>query len=72
MGEERSQIEREISAERHSLDRHLSELQEKANELRDWRFHYRHHVGAALGLAFGGGLILAAMLGGPSRRSRSW
>ena len=67
MGEDRGQIEREISAERRALGRNLNELQDRAKALRDWRVHYRKHPGLALGLAFGGGVVLAAIVGGRSR-----
>jgi hypothetical protein len=69
VGEDRGQIEREISAERRALGRNLHELQDRAKAMRDWRVHYRKHPGLALGLAFGGGVVLAAIVGGRSRRA---
>ena len=69
MGESTKQIEREIVAERHELGRNLSELEMKAQQLGDWRTHYRSNPKLALGIALAGGLALGAMArrGRPSR-----
>ncbi len=69
MGENTTQIEREIVAERHALGRNLSELETKAQQLGDWRTHYRNNPAAALGIALAGGFVLGAMArrGRPSR-----
>lgn len=64
MGEDTHEIERQIKAERSDLGRNLQELEHKAKALTDWRMHYRTHTAMALGLAFGGGLVLGLVTGG--------
>lgn len=58
MGENPSQIEREIRQERSDLDRNLRRLEHKTREITDWRTHHRNHPGVFLGLAFGAGMVL--------------
>ena len=58
MGENPSQIEREIRQERSDLDRNLRALEHKTREITDWRSHHRNHPGVFLGLAFGAGMVL--------------
>jgi hypothetical protein len=69
VGENTEQIERQIVAERHELGRNLNELETKAQQLGDWRTHYRNNPKVALGIALAGGLALGAMArrGRPSR-----
>jgi hypothetical protein len=61
MGENASQIEREISAERAELGRNLDALETKARDLTNWRVHYRNHPGLFLGAAVGVGVALGAL-----------
>ena len=68
MGENTSQIEREIRAERTQLGHNLRELETKARTMTDWRTHHRNNPGLFMGLAFSGGLILG-LLSTPSRRA---
>ncbi len=68
MGENTSQIEREIYAERNELGRNLRELESKARTITDWRTHHRNNPGLFMGLAFSGGLVLG-LLSMPSRRN---
>lgn len=63
MDEDTRRIEAEIRAERHALDRNLQTLESQAKALTDWRTHYERHPGAALGLAFGAGLLLSLSVG---------
>lgn len=58
MGENPSQIEREIREERSDLDRNLRALEHKTREITDWRSHHRNHPGLFVGLAFGAGMVL--------------
>jgi hypothetical protein len=58
MGENPSQIEREIREERSDLDRNLRTLEHKTREMTDWRTHHRNHPGVFLGLAFGAGMVI--------------
>ena len=68
MGENTSQIEREIRAERTELGRNLRELESKARTMTDWRTHHRNNPGLSMGLAFSGGFVLG-LLTMPSRRT---
>ena len=61
MGEDSEQIALEIRAERQQLGRNLSELERKAEQLADWRTHYRNNPKLLLGLALGSGLVLGAL-----------
>lgn len=61
MGENASQIEREIIAERAELGRNLDVLETKARDFTDWRTHYRNHPGTFLGAAVGVGVVLGAL-----------
>ena len=67
MDEHTNQIEREIAAERRQLDRNLTELEMKAQQLADWRTHYRKHPTVLLGVALSGGFLVGAM----ARRGRN-
>lgn len=68
MGEKSSQIERRIAAERGELGQNLNELQSKVQEVTDWRIQFQKRPMLMLGVAVGGGLLLASVTG---RRSRS-
>jgi hypothetical protein len=59
VGEDTNQIEQEIRQRRSDLGRNLSELEDKARKLADWRTHYRDHPGVFLGAAVGAGIVLA-------------
>lgn len=61
MGENTSQIEQEIRAERSELGRNLRELEIKARDLTDWKTHYENHPGVFLTAAFGGGVLLGLL-----------
>jgi hypothetical protein len=69
MGERPDQIERQIAETRSELSYNFSELQDKVKSAVDWRTQFREHPGALLAVAFGGGVVLAALLPSP-RRSR--
>jgi hypothetical protein len=69
MGENPSQIEREIREERSDLDRNLRTLEDKTREMTDWRTHHRNHPGVFLGLAFGAGMVLGLTTVPRARRS---
>jgi hypothetical protein len=70
MGETSDQIERHIQETRNDLGDNFSELQDKVKTAVDWRAQFEERPGTMLALAFGGGIILSALL--PSgRRSRS-
>jgi hypothetical protein len=58
------QIQRQIADEKTQLKENLTELETRAKGLVDWRARFRKNPRMMLGLAFGGGLLLARMLGG--------
>jgi hypothetical protein len=68
MGEKSNQIEREIRVERGQLGRNINELQSKVEEVTDWRAQFQKRPMLMMGVAAGGGLLLASLTG---RRSRS-
>jgi hypothetical protein len=69
MGERPDQIEWQIAETRSELSDNFSELQDKVRSAVDWRTQFREHPGTLLAVAFGGGVVLAALLPSP-RRSR--
>jgi hypothetical protein len=69
MGENASQIEREIIAERAALGRNLDVLETKARNFTDWRNHYRNRPGTVLGAAVGVGVVLGALSHGRGHKS---
>ena len=68
MGERSSQIERRIATERGQLGRNLNELQSRVEEATDWRVQFQKRPLLLMGIALGGGLLLASVTG---RRSGS-
>jgi hypothetical protein len=68
MGEKSNQIEQQIVAERGELGQNLNELQSRVEEATDWRVQFQKRPMLMMGVAVGGGLLLASLTG---RRSRS-
>ena len=68
MAEKPDQIEKHIASTRTELGNHLQELEDKVKQAADWRTYYERSPMMMLGLAFGGGALLAGLLGG--RRER--
>ena len=70
MGETSDQIERHIQEARKDLGDNFSELEEKVNTAVDWRAQFEERPGTMMALAFGGGVLLSAILPslGSSRR----
>jgi hypothetical protein len=68
MGETTHQIEAHIEDTRDDLGSNLHELEQKVKSVTDWRKQFRTNPMTMLGVAFGGGILLSAMLGG--RRNR--
>ena len=68
MGEATSQIEAHIADTRADLGSNLQELEQKVKSATDWKQHFQTKPMTMLGVAFGGGILLATMLGG--RRSK--
>lgn len=67
MGQKSNQIERRIEAERGQLGQNLSELQSKVQEVTDWRVQFQKRPMLMLGVAAGGGLLLASLTGRKSK-----
>jgi transposase len=61
MGEKSNQIERQIQAERGQLGQNLNELQSKVEEVTNWRAQFQKRPMLMMGVAIGGGLLLASM-----------
>jgi len=68
MAERPDQIEQHIAVTRHELGSNLHELENKVKQAADWRTYYERNPMMMVGLAFGGGVLLASMMGG--RRGR--
>lgn len=67
MGNHSDEIERHIEEQRNELGEHMSELQEKVKNAVDWRAQFEERPMAMMGLAFGGGVLLSALLPGIPR-----
>lgn len=64
MGQATSEIEAHIADTRADLGFNRQELEQKMNSFTDWKQHFQKHPMTMLGVAFGGGILLAKMLGG--------
>ena len=67
MGETSGQIERHIQETRNDLGENFTELGEKLRTAVDWRAQFEERPMAMIALAFGGGVLLSALL--PTLRS---
>jgi hypothetical protein len=67
MGDTSDQIERHIQETRNDLSDNFNELEEKVRTAVDWRAQCEERPMTMMALAFGGGILLSALL--PSRRS---
>jgi len=70
MGETTDQIAAYIEDTRDDLGSNLRELEQKVKSVTDWKQHFRKSPLTMVGVAFGGGILLASMMRG-KRRSRS-
>jgi hypothetical protein len=68
MGERADQIERQINRTRDDLSENFYELEQKVKTTFDWRSQFEERPGTMMAIAFGGGLLLSALL--PTRRPR--
>jgi hypothetical protein len=71
------QIEDHIRSTQRELGSNLQELEDKVKDATNWRVQFERHPMALLGIAFAGGLLLSAGLGGRRHRTppsyyRSW
>lgn len=69
MGQTTDQIENQIENKREDLKSNLHELETRVKTATDWRHYFTEHTGAMIAAAFGGGVLLATMLGGRSPRA---
>ncbi|HKS55363.1 MAG TPA: hypothetical protein VJS12_08770 [Steroidobacteraceae bacterium] len=69
MGQTTDQIENQIETTRDDLKSNLRELETRVKSAADWRRYFAEHTGTMVAAAFGGGVLLAAMLGGRSNRT---
>lgn len=69
MVERPDQIEKHIASTRHQLGNNLHELEDKVKQAADWRTYYERNPMMMVGLAFGGGVMLATMMGGNRERN---
>ncbi len=67
MGARIEQLEQRIARQREELGDDLETLATKARTLTDWRAQVDAHPLAAIGIAAGGGMLLAVMLSPPRR-----
>ena len=67
MGETSDQIERHIQETRNDLSDNFSELEEKVKTAVNWRAQFEERPVTMMALAFGGGILLSALL--PTVRS---
>lgn len=70
MGQTTEQIEAHIEHTRDSLGSNLNELEQKVKSITDWKHHFHNKPMTLLGVAFGGGVLMATMLGGRKTRRR--
>jgi len=69
MGQRTDQIENQIENKREDLKSNLEELQTRVKTATDWRHYFTEHTATMIAAAFGGGVLLAAMVGGRSNRA---
>jgi hypothetical protein len=68
MGEKSDQIEQQINRTRNDLSENFSELKHRVRTTLDWRAQFEERPMTMMAVAFGGGLLLSAIL--PSRRAK--
>ncbi len=70
MGQTANEIETHIEHTRQDLGSNLQELEHKVKSVTDWKQHFQNSPMTMIGVAFGGGIVLATMLGGRKGRRR--
>ena len=70
MGQTTHQIEAHIENTRDNLGSNLHELEQKVKSVTDWKQHFQTNPLTMVGVAFGGGVVLATMVGGRKNRGR--
>ncbi|RPJ51774.1 MAG: hypothetical protein EHM23_33705 [Acidobacteria bacterium] len=69
MGQRSDEIKKHIDTQRSELSENLERLEERVKSTTDWRAQVEKRPMTALGIAFGGGLLLGAVIPGVARRS---
>jgi len=64
-----NQIETYIEDKRADLSSNLQELEGKMKSMTDWKHYFKTSPMTMMGVAFGGGVLLAAMMGSKSKRN---
>lgn len=64
------QIETHIRDTRDNLGSNLQELEQKVKSATDWKQHFQTKPMTMLGIAFGGGVLLATMMGGRRKNGK--
>ena len=68
MDESPDQIEDHIRSTRQELGNNLQQLENRLKDATNWRVQFERHPWALLGIAFAGGALLSAGVGGRRRR----
>jgi len=68
MGETTNQIENHIEDTRGNLGSNLQELERKVKSATDWKYYYAKSPMTMIGVAFGAGVLVAAMAGGDKHK----
>jgi hypothetical protein len=68
MGKTADQIETHIERTREDLGSNIQELEQKVKSVTDWKQQFHNRPMTLIGVAFGGGVLLATMLGKGKRR----
>ena len=63
MGQTTDQIETHIETKREDLQANFRELEHKVKSATDWRQQFQNHTGTMIAAAFGGGMLVSAMVG---------
>ncbi len=69
MGQTTDQIASQIANRREELKSNLQDLETRVQTATDWRHYFSEHTGTMIAAAFGGGVLLATMVGGRSNRA---
>jgi hypothetical protein len=68
MGQTTDPIEHQMENKREDLKSNLQEFQTRVKTATDWRHYFAEYPGTMIAVAFGGGVLLAAMIGGRGSR----
>jgi len=63
MAEQTDQLEQHIQSKRNELGQNLEELESKVKSAGDWHTYFERYPMTALGISFGGGILLAMLMG---------